>query len=229
LIPYTNSFTALAAAFGSVALSWNIVNTAGNTFILWIGNTQAEHNPQAQAFLINMVNALFGAGSLAAPLMAELCATGLGKPMSVYWISAVMTAVSALTFLVLPSPKPPGSSSSSSPGAAESQQQQQRVVAALSGEEQAAAAGSAAAGDSAAAAAVASSEAASDDSRPQLTAWWAGGPLTLLLLIISLFNFLNVGTEVSIWHASSSNSSVVGACFCLCQQLHVQVHTGAQQ
>jgi hypothetical protein len=185
LIPYTNSFAALAAAFGSVALSWNIVNTAGNTFILWIGNAQAEHNPQAQAFLINMVNALFGAGSLAAPLMAELCATGLGRPMSVYWISAALTAVSAVSFLVLPSPTPPGSSSSSTSQAAEALQQQQ--AAAPSGEEQAA--GSAAA--------AAESDTDGGSSKPLVAAWWAGGPLTLLLLIISLFNFLNVGTEVS--------------------------------
>uniref|UniRef100_A0A383VLH6 Major facilitator superfamily (MFS) profile domain-containing protein n=1 Tax=Tetradesmus obliquus TaxID=3088 RepID=A0A383VLH6_TETOB len=194
LIPYANSFTALAAAFGSVALSWNIVNTAGNTFILWIGNAQAEHNPQAQAFLINMVNALFGAGSLAAPLLAEMCATGLRQPMSVYWISAAMTAVSAASFLLLPSPKPPSSRSSSSSGGAgvlEGQQQQQQQGAAASEQQQAV---PAAAGEAAAAAVDA---AGSDSSGQQVAAWRAGGPLMLLLLIISLFNFLNVGTEVA--------------------------------
>ncbi|KAF6265167.1 hypothetical protein COO60DRAFT_1118639 [Scenedesmus sp. NREL 46B-D3] len=200
MIPYASSFTTLATAFGCVALSWNIVNTAGNTFILWIGNAQAEHNPQAQAFLINMVNALFGAGSLAAPLLAELCATGLGQAMSVYWISAAMTAVSAASFLVLPSPKPPGSSSSISSnglGAAEpqQQQQQQQTVAAHSGQQQQAAVDDGTAAVAAAAQAAAVYEAVGDSCRPQ--AWWNGGPLMLLMLIISLFNFLNVGTEVS--------------------------------
>lgn len=83
LIPYTPTFVSLVACYGSVALSWNIVNTAGNTFILWMGN--AAEQPTTQAFLINMVNALFGAGSLAAPLLAELCATWLQNAMSVYW------------------------------------------------------------------------------------------------------------------------------------------------
>lgn len=82
-IPYTPGFLSLVLCYGSVALSWNIVNTAGNTYILWIGN--ASERQEAQAFLINMVNALFGAGSLAAPLMAELCASWLHNAMSVYW------------------------------------------------------------------------------------------------------------------------------------------------
>lgn len=68
---------------------------------------------QMQGVLINLINALFGAGSLCAPLLAELCSVTLGSSLISYWLTAAMTAASAVTFLLLPSPKPPAPSSSS--------------------------------------------------------------------------------------------------------------------
>eukprot|EP00878_Enallax_costatus_P009486 GHUV01009912.1.p1 GENE.GHUV01009912.1~~GHUV01009912.1.p1 ORF type:complete len:478 (+),score=131.75 GHUV01009912.1:2037-3470(+) len=186
LIPYTPTFAWLVACYGTVALSWNIVNTAGNTYILWIGN--AADRPEAQAFLINMVNALFGAGSLAAPLMAELCASWLADAMSVYWITGALTAVSAVTFLTLPSPEPPNSNSSSMSPAP--------LLTADAHPE---------AGDAEAAVVSPALRVDEDNissSSEELTTqlddhYWTGGPLTVLLLVIALFNFLNVGTEVA--------------------------------
>lgn len=204
---------ALVAAFGTVALSWNVINTAGNTYVLWIAAEAAAAkaarsgatSTESSSVLINTVNAAFGAGSLAAPVVAELCATTLGRPLAAYWITAALTAVSAVSFLLLPSPNPPGTTTSGSSGSSSTQQagaategtgnssslQQPLLADAAAAEsisssdaavEVAAAADAAAAGLSAAAA-------------PQQADWWSG-TLLLLLGVTALFNLLNVGTEV---------------------------------
>eukprot|EP00879_Flechtneria_rotunda_P004360 GHRR01004611.1.p1 GENE.GHRR01004611.1~~GHRR01004611.1.p1 ORF type:complete len:484 (+),score=180.38 GHRR01004611.1:284-1735(+) len=206
LIPYAYNLTLLAAAFGSVALSWNIVNTAGNTYILWIGN--ADKNPSAQGFLINLVNALFGAGSLAAPIVAEFCSTQLSQALSAYWITGALTAASAVAFLLLPSPTPPQQAttdaeqqqpltegllrhhsdhtqSAATPGQQDQQQADEPCSVALN-------CGS---GDSAAAEEATDSAGKAADASS--TSILQGYPAVSLLVVIAVFNFLNVGTEVA--------------------------------
>jgi fucose permease len=231
LIPFSRSMLALTTTFGIVALSWNIINTAGNTYVLWIGSS--FETTEAQTVLINMVNALFGAGSLAAPLVAELCAARqpLGSPLSAFWVSAAATAVTAVLFLLLPSPQPPSSttpaidnnSSSSSNTAAEavatssssssSRQLQQPLLAHFESAEEEDhgcrhAARHVCANSSSLppdAVRISSSSSNISERRDAVAAadsaawshWWQGGHLTGLLLIISVFNFLNVGTEVA--------------------------------
>lgn len=198
---------ALVAAFGTVALSWNVINTAGNTYVLWIAAEAAAAkaarsgvtSAESSSVLINTVNAAFGAGSLAAPVVAELCATTLGRPLAAYWITAALTAVSAVSFLLLPSPNPPGTTTSGSSGT-------QQAGAATEGTgnssslQQPLLADAAAANSSSSDAAVevvAAAEAAAGSSAaaPQLADWWSG-TLLLLLAVTALFNLLNVGTEV---------------------------------
>jgi hypothetical protein len=206
LMPLCSSMLALVAAFGTVALSWNIINTAGNTYVLWIAAEAAAAraarsgttSTESSSVLINTVNAAFGAGSLAAPVVAELCATKLDRPLAAYWITAACTAVSAASFLLLPSPNPPGTTSSTGSSGtqqvgaaaegtgADGSSLQQPLLADSSSSDAAvevAAAADAAAGSSAAAAA------------PQQADWWSG-TLLLLLGVTALFNLLNVGTEV---------------------------------
>ena len=40
LLPRCSSLTSLTITFATVAFTWNFVNTAGNTFILWINREQ---------------------------------------------------------------------------------------------------------------------------------------------------------------------------------------------
>jgi hypothetical protein len=202
-MPFCSSMFALTAAFGSVALSWNIINTAGNTYVLWIAAEAAaakaarsnSANTESSSVLINTVNAAFGAGSLAAPVVAELCATTLGRPLAAYWITAALTALSAVTFLLLPSPKPPGSSSEGA----------QRVTGGSEGGDSASLqqplltdGSAAAAADSDAAVEIAAAtdtaEVAAGGTAVQ-QAKWRSGTLMLLLGVTALFNLLNVGTE----------------------------------
>ncbi|KAF8055830.1 hypothetical protein HT031_006605 [Scenedesmus sp. PABB004] len=187
LVPAARGFGALAACFAAVSLSWNVVNTAGNTFVLWIGN--ASEHPRVQALLINSVNALFGVGALIAPLLAELCAER-GAPLAAYWLAAGLTAAAAAAVLALPSPTPPGggggggsgSGSGSGSGAA-------AAAAAAAAEAEALLRDGAGAGTADAGAA--------DAGAGEGAAWYGGGALSVLLLVISAFNFLNVGTEVA--------------------------------
>jgi hypothetical protein len=170
---------------------------AGNTYVLWIG--AASSSSRAQATLINAVNALFGAGSLAAPLLAELCRVrgvypppaGAGgasvdadvRQLDAYWLAAALTAVSACCFLVLPSPSPPGTttSGSSSRCAADSAVVDDALTAESSSGD-----GALGTASSVTAAAVAAQTGAS-----------AGRWRTTLLCCIALFQYLNVGTEVA--------------------------------
>lgn len=197
---------ALTAAFGTVALSWNIINTAGNTYVLWIAAEAAaakaarsgSANTESSSVLINTVNAAFGAGSLAAPVVAELCATTLCRPLAAYWITAALTALSAVTFLLLPSPKPPGGGSSGS-----SSDSVQRVANGEGGDSASlqqpllADGGATAAGDIDAAVEVAAAAdaAAVAGAAAAQQANWRSGTLMLLLGVTALFNLLNVGTE----------------------------------
>lgn len=171
---------------------------AGNTYVLWIG--AASSSSRAQATLINAVNALFGAGSLAAPLLAELCRVrgvypppaGVGgasvdadvRQLDAYWLAAALTAVSACCFLVLPSPSPPATTTSvsSSRCAADSAV----VDDALTTAESSSGDGALGTASSVTAAAVAAQTGAS-----------AGRWRTTLLCCIALFQYLNVGTEVA--------------------------------
>ena len=207
-MPFCSSMAALTATFGFVALSWNIINTAGNTYVLWIaaeaaraargssGSNDPTTTSSSSSFLINTVNAAFGAGSLAAPVVAELCASKLAQPLAAYWVTAALTGLSAASFLLLPSPKPPaaaaaaaGSSSGSNglttDGADSSSTLQQPLLAAADADSTAAAADGSADG-----AAVAAAIAAAG----QPVKGWSGS-LLLLLGVTALFNMLNVGTE----------------------------------
>lgn len=202
MMPLCDTMFALTAAFGSVALSWNIINTAGNTYVLWIAAeaaaAKAAHsgstNTESSSVLINTVNAAFGAGSLAAPVVAELCATTLGRPLAAYWITAALTALSAVTFLLLPSPRPPGSSSSEgaqrvTAGSAGSDNASLQVPLLADGSTAAAANSDAAVEIAAAAAAVSAGSTAVQQANRQ------SGTLMLLLGVTAVFNLLNVGTE----------------------------------
>jgi hypothetical protein len=221
IMPLCSSLLALTAAFGFVALSWNIINTAGNTYVLWIAAEAAaamaarsgstgSGSTESSSVLINTVNAAFGAGSLAAPVVAELCASALSKPLAAYWFTGALTALSAVTFLLLPSPKQPGSTTSSSStdagaavssstaaaasGSSEGQSLQQPLLAA------------AAAADSDAAVDIASEAEAATAAAPQRN--WFSGTLLLLLGVTAVFNLLNVGTE-GVCHTAQRNSTVV--------------------
>jgi hypothetical protein len=57
--------------------------------------------------MCNLVNALFGLGALCAPLLAEACDRLAGSTLKAYPVTAALTAASALTFLLLPSPPTP--------------------------------------------------------------------------------------------------------------------------
>jgi hypothetical protein len=209
VMPLCSSLLALTAAFGFVALSWNIINTAGNTYVLWIAaeaaaakaarsGSNGSGGTASSSVLINTVNAAFGAGSLAAPVVAELCASALSKPLAAYYFTAALTALSAVTFLLLPSPKQPGStnsnSSSTDAGAAVSSSAAAAAAAGSSDEQflqQPLLA--AAAADSDAAVDIAGQAEAATAAVPQRN--WFSGTLLLLLGVTAVFNLLNVGTE----------------------------------
>lgn len=207
-MPLCSSLLALTAAFGFVALSWNIINTAGNTYVLWIAaeaaaakaarsGSSGSGGTESSSVLINTVNAAFGAGSLAAPVVAELCASALSKPLAAYWFTAALTALSAVTFLLLPSPKQPGTTNSNSCST--------DAGAAASSTAAAAAAGSpedhslqqplldASAADSNAMVDLAGQTEAETAAVAQRN--WFSGTLLLLLGVTAVFNLLNVGTE----------------------------------
>jgi hypothetical protein len=57
--------------------------------------------------MCNLVNALFGLGALCAPLLAEACDRAAGSTLRAYPITAALTAASAVSFLLLPSPPTP--------------------------------------------------------------------------------------------------------------------------
>lgn len=209
LMPLCSSMLALTAAFGAVALSWNIINTAGNTYVLWIAAEAAaakaartgSTSTESSSVLINTVNAAFGAGSLAAPVVAELCATKMGQPLAAYWITSALTALSAVTFLLLPSPRPPGAAASNS--GSNSGNQQMPAIATEGGDSSSLQqpllddSSTAAAADSDAAVeilAAADGAVAGAAGQQQQADWWSG-TLLLLLGVTALFNLLNVGTE----------------------------------
>jgi hypothetical protein len=197
----------LALAFGFVALSWNIVNTAGNTHVLYIAAAQrtsssSSSSGEGNSSLINSVNACFGVGSLAAPLVAEFCASRLTPgPLAAYWITAALTAASAVSFLLLPSPQQPGSSSSNN-GASSALS----TAAAAAGDDdggismyQPLLAREPAEADNDSSAAFADAAVTIEPGAAVAGSPGSGGwprPLVLLLVLMCVFNLLNVGTEV---------------------------------
>jgi hypothetical protein len=41
-VPYCDSLTQLMLLFGTVSSTWNLVNTAGNTLVLWLHRDQVS-------------------------------------------------------------------------------------------------------------------------------------------------------------------------------------------
>lgn len=164
--------------------------------------------------LINLVNALFGAGSLAAPLVAELCQQGLGTSLSSYTLTAALTALSAASFCLLPSPKKPpeaggdqaqrssGGGGGSRRGGVEQQQEEQRqplLAGAVHhlGEdpEHVEGHGNHFVGVGDATAAQDEQAAAGGDFTEH--SWTAGGHLSALLVVVGVFVWVGVGLEVA--------------------------------
>lgn len=57
--------------------------------------------------LVNFLHAVFGAGSLCAPLLANQSLRFFGSSVASYYMASAITAVSAASFLLLPSPRRP--------------------------------------------------------------------------------------------------------------------------
>ena len=147
--------------------------------------------------LINLVNALFGAGSLAAPLVAELAVTLTGRGIAAYWLTAALTATSAVTFCLLPSPCNPMNNSetnntaSTSTGGSSNSVREGRAAVAVAGDGEV---GLAAGHEE-----VCSSSSSVDggSSNPPVGHWGDGGPLTALLAAMGMFVWISVGMEVA--------------------------------
>ena len=167
--------------------------------ILPTGNQ--THNKRTQgraALVVNAINALFGAGALAAPLAAEAAARLAGTALAAYPACAALAAASGAVFLLLPSPPTPaalaaaaasdgsgddGGANAPLLGGGEGEQQQQEEEGDRRQSSPARPGSSAGAGAGPGAGA---------------NPWALSGPLRGVLLPAAAFIFLSVGLEVAV-------------------------------
>eukprot|EP00775_Hariotina_reticulata_P008475 gene8475-8658_t len=119
LIPFSESMLALAATFGAVALSWNIINTAGNTYVLWIGSvfnflnvgtevaygawvfTYTVKQAQLSDHIGHFLNAAYWGSFTIGRVIASFAAAAL-QPTTILLCSLPLAVLGAATALLAP-------------------------------------------------------------------------------------------------------------------------------